>query len=267
MKTIAILVAGLFLAGCASSTKPGAVGVNRQQSLWIPAAAVNDAAAKSYLEMAVAAKARGALITQGPEYERIKGIAMRVKDHVPAFREDAAGWHWQFALIDSAELNAACAPGGKIIFYTGLARRLALTDDEIAIVIAHEDAHALREHGRERVSQAAAKGVAVQIASIAAPGAAAAIGLADKGADLMWTLPNSRQNETEADTIGLELAARAGYNPHAAITLWQKMEQASKANSRPEFLSTHPANATRIADLTAMIPTVMPLYEAARRRR
>lgn len=267
MKTIALLIASLLIGGCASSTKPGAVGIDRTQTLWVPAEKINDAAAKSYLQMAVAAKARGTLITQGPEYDRIKSIAMRVKDHVTAFRDDAVNWHWQFALIDSPELNAACAPGGKIIFYTGLSRKLHLTDDEIAIIIAHEDAHALREHGRERVSQAIAKGVALQVASIAAPSAGGIIGLADKGSDLMWSLPNSRQNETEADTIGLELAARAGYNPRAALTLWEKMGRASAGNSKPAFLSTHPDNGKRMDDLAAIIPTVLPLYEEAIRRR
>ena len=267
MRVIPILIAGLFLGGCANSTKPGLVGIDRPQALWVSADKLNDATAKSYLQIAMAAKARGKLITQGPEYERIKGVAMRVKDHVTAFRDDAAGWHWQFALIDSPELNAACGPGGKIIFYTGLSRKLALTDDELAIIIAHEMAHALREHGREKVSQATAKSAVVQVASLAVPGAGGLLGLADKGADLMWTLPNSRQNETEADTIGLELAARAGYNPHAAITLWQKMEQASKGSGKLEFLSTHPSGSTRIAELERLIPTVMPLYDEARRRR
>lgn len=266
MKTIPIVIAGLFLAGCANSTKPGVVGIDRPQALWVSAEKLNDATAKSYLQIALAAKARGKLITQGPEYDRIKGIAMRVKDHVPVFREDAAGWHWQFALIDSPEINAACGPGGKILFYTGLSRKLALTDDEIAVIQGHEMAHALREHGREAVSQATAKSAAVQVASLAVPGAGGLIGLADKGAALMWTLPNSRQNETEADTIGLELAARAGYDPRAAITLWQKMDQAAKMK-KPEFLSTHPDNETRLRDLEEMIPRVMPLYEAARRRR
>lgn len=267
MRTIAlgITVAVAALAGCASSTRPGAVGVTRQQTLWVSSEKVDKIAADSYLQMAVQAKMRGKLITQGPEYERLKTIAMRVKAQARTFRDDADNWHWQFALIDDPKINAACAPGGKIILYTGLPRSLHLTDDEVAVVLGHEVSHALREHGREKLSQAMLQNTAVQIATLAAPAAAGTVGVASQASQLLFTLPNSRQNEVEADQMGLELAARAGYDPRAAITLWQKMAKASQGKAPPEFLSTHPSDASRIESLSALMPTVMPLYEATRR--
>lgn len=178
------------------------------------------------------------------------------------FRPDAAQWNWEVNLIKSDELNANCGPGGKIIFYSGIIEQLNLSDDEIAAVMGHEIAHALREHGRESMSKAYGVEIAKQ-------GAGALLGLgqdsmqlADTVVNYSLTLPNSRSNENEADLIGLELAARAGYNPNAAITLWQKMGQASQ-NSPPEFMSTHPASSSRIASLEAAIPKVMPLYQQA----
>ncbi|MBK4736167.1 M48 family metallopeptidase [Noviherbaspirillum pedocola] len=267
MKKLLAIAAVTFVAtGCASSTRPGAVGVTRQQTLWVSSEKVDKIAADSYLQMAVQAKMQGKLITQGPEYDRLKAIAMRVKAQANTFRDDADAWHWQFALINDPKINAACAPGGKIILYTGLPRTLHLTDDEVAVVLGHEVAHALREHGREKLSQAMLKNTAVQIASVAAPGAAGTVGLANQASQLLFTLPNSRQNEVEADQMGLELAARAGFDPRAAITLWQKMATASQGKAPPEFLSTHPSDASRIESLSALMPTVMPLYEAAHRR-
>lgn len=268
MRTFAIVAATLLLASCASSTSPGAVGVTRQQTLWLPAAQVEKQASDAFLQMAVEARGRGKLITSGPEHDRIKGIMLRLQNQVATFRPDAVNWHWQLALIDSPELNAACAPGGKIIFYTGLSRSLALTDDEIAVVGGHEISHALREHGREQASQAAAKNTVLQIASIAAPAASGLIGATNTASQLFLTLPNSRQNEGEADQMGLELAARAGFDPNASVSFWQKMNKAAQGKSTTlAFLSTHPSNDDRTADLTRMIPTVMPFYEASRRRR
>ncbi len=182
-----------------------------------------------------------------------------------AFRDDAVKWNWQLVLIDAPILNASCAPGGKITFYSGLVRQLKLSDDEIAVIMGHEVAHALREHGRERVSKAYAQNALSQAALTAAPNSAAQVEAANQVAHYLYVLPNSRQNESEADGMGLELAARAGYNPNAAITVWNKMAAANKGKAPAEFLSTHPSDQTRIADLGALMPRVTPLYEAARR--
>jgi predicted Zn-dependent protease len=159
-------------------------------------------------------------------------------------------------------------PGGKIMVLSGLIDKLHATDDELAAVIGHEISHALREHGRERMSQAYIQQFGLQ-ALAAALGGSAAGSLATQGAglgtQLFFSLPNGREQEREADRMGLELAARAGYNPDAAITLWQKMSAQAKT-SQPEFLSTHPASENRIKDLQALAPKVRPLYEAARKK-
>jgi predicted Zn-dependent protease len=168
-------------------------------------------------------------------------------------------------VISSNELNAWCMPGGKIAVYTGLMDRLRLSDEELAAVMGHEIAHALREHGRERASQQAAQGAVVGIG-------AALLGLGEVGAslagivaDVTIGLPYSREFEREADRIGVELAARAGYDPRAAITLWQKMGQAG-GGAPPQFLSTHPSPQNRQKDLEDFAARVMPLYESARKR-
>ena len=127
----------------------------------------------------------------------------------------------------------------------------------------HEIAHALREHGRERLSQAMAQSAVVNIAMAAAGSYGAAIGAANQAAQYILVLPNSRQNESEADAIGLELAARAGYNPKAAISVWQKMNQITQGKGSPEFLSTHPSGDTRIEQLSQLMPAVEPLYFSA----
>ncbi|WP_200955532.1 M48 family metallopeptidase [Massilia sp. Root418] len=205
------------------------------------------------------AKAAGERVVAGPEYDRLNRISKRLQAQVPAFREDAAKWTWRLALIDAPVLNATCAPGGLVTMYSGLIRQLKLTDDKIAMVMGHEIAHALREHGRERLSQARAKGKAGQIALALAPGKSAQIDLADEVSHYLFTLPNSREHESEADRMGMELGARAGFNPRAAVSVWEKMAKLSKGSGPAEFLSTHPSDQTRIADLTAMLPKVAQL--------
>ncbi len=248
------MLACLLLA-CASTTKPGVVGVTRQQFLMVPAATVEKMALVSYAQQNQKAKDEGKLITSGPEYERLDRIASRLRQHVEIFREDTRDWQWQLTLIDAPVINATCAPGGKITFYTGIVRKLALTDDEIAAIMGHEIAHALREHGRERISQAYAQNVLTGVA-LAATNNSNQIALANQFAHYLYTLPNSRQNESEADAVGLELAARAGYDPAAAIGLWKKMAAESGDKSPPQFLSTHPAPATRIDEISALLPRV-----------
>src|SRR5690606_28202052 len=166
------------------------------------------------------------------------------------------------------QVNAYCMPGGKIMVFTGLIDKLKATDDELAAVIGHEIAHALREHGRERMSIASAQqmglmGLAILAGTSKSKNAAAAgVQAAALGSSLFFALPNNREQEREADRMGLELAARAGFNPGAAVSLWQKMG-AQGGDKPPEFLSTHPSNESRIASLSSMVPSVMPLYEAA----
>jgi predicted Zn-dependent protease len=262
---LAAVAAAILLSACASTTKPGTVGVQRQQLLLVSADTVERMALVNYTQQNQRAKAAGRLVASGAELERIKRVAGRLEKQVGVFRDDAAKWNWQVTLIDAPIVNASCGPGGKITFYTGLVRQLKLNDDEIAVIMGHEIAHALREHGREQVSKAYAQNALSQAALTAAPDSAAQIEAANQVAHYLYELPNSRQNESEADGMGLELAARAGYNPNAAITVWKKMNVASNGKQPAEFLSTHPSNDTRIADLGALMPKVTPLYEASRK--
>ncbi|WP_255536736.1 M48 family metallopeptidase [Polynucleobacter sp. 80A-SIGWE] len=258
-----ILALSTLLSACANTTRPGAVGVNRSQFMMASSEDVNRLSAASYSEQNQKAKEKNILVTSGPTYDRLKFIANRLIPQTEAFRDDTRQWDWRLTLIDAPILNASCAPGGKITFYTGIIEQLNLNDDEIAAIMGHEIAHALREHGRERVSQAAAQNILVNIAMAVAGPYGSAVSAANQVAQYAIVLPNSRENESEADAIGLELAARAGYNPMGAISVWQKMLKATKDKSTPEFLSTHPSGETRIEQLTALMPSVEPLYKAA----
>ncbi len=265
---VGILVACCLLVACANTSRPGVVGVQRSQFMMISAAQIDRMSAISFEQQAKAAQKKKILITSGPEYERLKTIANRLIPQTAVFRDDTRGWNWGLQLIDSPIVNATCAPGGRITFYTGIINKLNLTDDEIAAIMGHEIAHAVREHGREQVSQALAQNIISNVALAAAgAGSAQSIDAANQIMQYVLVLPNSRQNEREADAIGLELAARGGYDPRAAITLWQKMSKESQGKNPPEFLSTHPSNENRIKELSALIPKVMPLYETANKEK
>ena len=263
---VTVLVSACLLVACTSTSRPGVVGVERTQFMMISAAQIDRISASSFEQQAKAAQKKNILITSGPQYERLKTIANRLIPQTAVFRDDTRTWGWGLQLIDSPMVNATCAPGGRITFYTGIINKLNLTDDEIAAIMGHEIAHAVREHGREQVSQALAQNVFSNVAlATAGPGSAKSIDAANQIMQYVLVLPNSRQNETEADAIGLEIAARGGYDPRAAITLWEKMSKESKGKNPPEFLSTHPSNENRIKELAALMPRVMPLYEAAKR--
>ena len=263
----ALAGAALLAAGCASTTSGSVTtgGAGRSQLLLVSSEEVMQQSLQYYDKQNSEARAKGELITSGPEWNRVNAVMQRIVPQVVAFRPDAARWPWQLVLIDEDTVNAHVMAGGKITFYTGIIRKLKLTDDEIAAIMGHEMAHALREHTREKMSQSAAGDMAISIG-----GALLGVGesgqqMASMGKQLAVDLPFSRSMESEADLYGLELAARAGYDPRAAVTLWQKMAQLGGSNG-PGFLSTHPAPGDRMAALEAAIPKVMPLYEAARRK-
>jgi Zn-dependent protease with chaperone function len=263
---VTVLVSACLLVACANTSRPGVVGVERSQFMMISASQIDRISASSFEQQAKAAQKKNILITSGPQYERLKTIANRLIPQTAVFRDDTHSWNWGLQLIDSPMVNATCAPGGRITFYTGIINKLNLTDDEIAAIMGHEIAHAVREHGREQVSQALAQNVITNVAlATAGAGSAQSIDAANQIIQYVLVLPNSRQNEKEADAIGLEIAARGGYDPRAAITLWEKMSKESKGKNPPEFLSTHPSNENRIKELSALMPRVMPLYEAAKR--
>ncbi|MGB8694340.1 MAG: M48 family metallopeptidase [Steroidobacteraceae bacterium] len=261
---IGVACAAVLLAACetVSTTAPGAVGIERKQVMWVSEADVEQGAAKSYADELGKARGKGQLNTDAALAGRVRTIADRLIKQTPVFRADAAGWAWDVNVQTTPELNAYCMPGGKIMVYSGLVDKLKLSDAELATVVGHEMAHALREHSREAVSRAYAEQL-----GLGALGALTGIGdsgvqLAGMITQVTFGLPRSRVQEAEADRIGLELMARAGYDPHAALTLWQKMAQAG-GGSTPAFLSTHPSSSTRQADLTALLPRVLPLYAAA----
>ncbi|GGI98821.1 M48 family metallopeptidase [Halopseudomonas pertucinogena] len=257
----------LLLASCESvqTTQGGAVGVNRSQYMFsgLSSAEVDQMAAESYQQMLDEARSENLLNTDTAMLRRLRRIADELVKEVDHFRPDASQWDWEVNLIKSDALNASCMPGGKILFFTGIVDKLKLTDDEIAQIMGHEIAHALREHGREAISRAYTTQMGTQVVGALLGLGDGARQAADMAVQYGLTLPNSRSNETEADLIGLELAARAGYNPEAAVTLWQKMASASQGEP-PAFLSTHPTSSGRIDNLRANIPKVRPLYEAAR---
>lgn len=263
VRVILLAVITALLLGCASSTKPGSVGVNRQQFMVVPAADVERMAAVQYADQFNKAKSAGKLITEGPEYDRLRAIGGRLIRQSGVFRDDARQWKWHLTLIDAPILNATCSPGGKITFYTGIIRQLYLTDAEIAAIMGHEIAHALREHGRERVSEMMGQQLLVNLTAANSNRPEQTLLLANQIAHVLYALPNSREKETEADRIGLELMARAGYHPAAAVSVWQKMAAASSGQTQPRFLSTHPTNADRIRELTQLQSVVLPLYNAA----
>lgn len=267
IRGIAVQALALVLlnAGCQSvnTTQPGTVGIERSQTMLVSSSQINASAKKAYAQTMQQAAQKGQLNRDGRQVARVREVAGRLIQQTAAFRQDALGWQWEVNVVTSKEVNAWCMPGGKIAVYTGLLDGLKLTDAELAAVMGHEIAHALREHGRERASQAMTQGLLIGVVGTLAGVSGTTQDLSRTVLDLTFNLPNSRQDETEADRIGVELAARAGYDPHASITLWQKMAQKGGSSS-PEFLSTHPANQTRIADLRVFSEKVFPLYERTR---
>ena len=260
------LIIGLLLAlgGCASTTQSGEAGVQRKQLLLVSSQQAETGAAQFYAQEMQKYSGKQALNTNPQQTARVREIASRLIAQAGAFRPDARNWKWEVNVINSKELNAYCAAGGKIAVYSGLLDSLRLTNEEIAAVMGHEIAHALREHTREAMSEAVAQQVGVSVI-------ASLVGFGEVGTSLLSSatqvaigLPFSRQKEREADEIGVELMARAGYDPHSAVSVWRKM-MSGGGGSPTEFLSTHPNPANRIKDIEALLPRVMPLYEAAKK--
>jgi predicted Zn-dependent protease len=262
---ILVLVGAIALGACQTTTSGGVVGAERKQLLLVSSQELDRMASQSYAKLLSESAKKKTLNQDAAMLQRVRAVAGHIEPQTAVFRRDAPGWKWEVNLISSKELNAFCMPGGKIMFYSGLIQQLNLSDDEIAVVMGHEVAHALREHSREQVSQAMAAQTAIGIG-------AALLGLGQSSADLANVVYDtliatrfSRADESEADRIGLELSARAGYDPRAGVTLWQKMMKSNGGGGTPEFLSSHPVESNRVQQIQALLPSVMPLYEAARR--
>lgn len=255
----------LMLGGCETTTSGGAVGANRQQLMLVSSQELDQVAAQAYAKLLADASAKGTLNRDQAMLRRVRTIASRIEPQTRAFRSDAPGWKWEVNVITGNELNAFCMPGGKIMIYSGLITQLNLTDNEIAIVIGHEIAHALREHSREQVSKAMAAQTAIGLGAALLGLGGGATGLANAGYEALIATRFSRNDESEADRIGLELSARAGYDPRAGVALWQKMINASQGGRPPEFLSSHPTESSRVRQIQDLLPTVMPLYNASRK--
>jgi predicted Zn-dependent protease len=241
------------------TTQPGAVGVERKQLMLVSEETVEKGAQEAYRQELEKARNQRALNADSATYQRVQRISKKLIPHTAVFRPDATQWNWEINVQTSDDVNAYCMPGGKIMVYTGLVEELDATDAELAAVIGHEIAHALREHSRERLSRAYAEQIALAGVAVATGASDNVMTIASQVSAVTFTLPHSREQEAEADRIGLELMARAGFDPNAAITLWHKMSKAS-GGGPPEFLSTHPSSASRIKDLEANVPRVLPLY-------
>ncbi len=230
----------------------------------VPAADLEKQAASEYGELKRQAAAKGALGSdRHPQVQRLRAIAARMIPLTSRYNPRASRWHWEVNLIGSKQVNAFCMPGGKIAFYSGLLDTLKLSDDEVAVVMGHEIAHALREHVREQIAKSELTQLGTSVLSEVV-GRGRYGGAFSLGSNLL-KLSFSRKDESEADLVGLDLSARAGYDPRAGVTLWQKMGALNKGTP-PQWLSTHPAGANRIKEIERHLPQVMPLYEEARAR-
>ena len=240
------------------------VGKASQLRNLVPAEELETASMQEYSKMMAEARAKGVLAEVGnPQLQRLRTVAARLVPQTAQWNDRAKAWRWEVNLIGSKQINAFCMPGGKIAFYTGIIDQLKLTDDEVAMIMGHEMAHALREHARARIAKTQGTGTLLSLG-------ASLFGLGDLGGvaanigTQLISLRFSRDDETDADLVGLELAARGGYNPQSAVSLWEKMGQAGGGANGPSFLSTHPSGPARIQQLQNNVPKVQGLYQRAR---
>lgn len=260
--TGALLGTGGLLAVPAFAREGVEVGGQSTFAKLVPADQIESAAQQQYVALKQQAGEKRALAPDDhPQVIRLRAIGQRLIPYSYEWNPRARDWKWEINLLISKQINAFCMPGGKIAFYTGILEQLQLTDNEVAMVMGHEIAHALREHAREQMGKTAATRGAIELG-------AAIFGLGNAGRTVagmggqLLTLRFGREDESEADLVGMELAARAGYDPRAGVTLWNKMAKASEG-APPQFLSTHPSGPTRIRDIQANLPKVEGLYARA----
>lgn len=258
LKLLTLIVSIAFLVSCATSP------TGRRQLMLVSEEQAISASRQAYLTQMNELNAKGKLNTNPNEVARVDRITSRLVAQAVKMRPDTANWEWSVEVIDDPKMvNAWCMAGGRMAVYTGLLQQIEPTDDELAQVMGHEISHALANHTAEQMSVAMATSAGVLVAGIMSDRPGITMAGAAAAATLALKLPNSRTAETEADRMGIELAAKAGYNPDAAATLWQKMG-AVGGEGPPQFLSTHPAPENRQQTLRALAPQMMPYYQQAR---
>ena len=268
-----ILALAFALAAGGAGAQEG-VDVKRSGLRLLPASTVERSAAQQYGDLMRQAAQKNALNVDRRQVERLRNIARALIPQSARFHPDAQRWKWEVNLISSKSVNAFCMPGGKIAFFTGILEALQLTDDEVAAVMGHEIAHALLEHGRARMSEQVLKNVGVSVAASLLGLGQISTELLAQAANLAVSLPYARSQESDADLVGIELSARGGYDPRAAVSVWQKMQKVATQGAPgqaargqpPQFLSTHPSHGTRIREIESNLPRVLPLYDSARKR-
>lgn len=259
-----VVLLALLVSACATSP------TGRNQLMLVSEEEAITASREAYLTQMGELAQAGKLVTDPAVLNRIDTITGKLIAQAIQMRPDTKDWEWSVEVIDDPKtVNAWCMAGGRMAIYTGLLQQLQATDDEVAQVMGHEIAHALANHTAERMSVAKARNIGIIGVGIGAAllgeRPVLAMGAAATAATVAVTLPNSRTSETEADRIGIELAAKAGYDPNAAVTLWQKMAQVG-GDGPPQFLSTHPSPDTRQQDLAALVPQMTPYYEQGGQR-
>ena len=244
-----------LLAACATSP------TGRKQLMLVSEDQAISSSRQAYAQEMTKYKQEGKLVNDPQLLARVRKITERLVAQAIQARPDSAKWQWSVQVIgDPKTVNAWCMAGGRMAIYTGLIQKVDPTDDELAQVMGHEIAHALANHTAERMSMAMAGNLGVLAAGAMSDNPGQSMAVAATAAQLAVQLPNSRATETEADRIGIELAAKAGYDPRAAITLWQKMGKVG-GGAPPAFLSTHPSDAQRQERLAKLSPKMMPFYE------
>ncbi|HKQ24053.1 MAG TPA: M48 family metallopeptidase [Burkholderiales bacterium] len=258
---LSLLAIAVVIAGCQTAPVTG-----RKQFVLVPESRAIEVSARAYEQVLAPIQSEGNLNRNPAMKARVDSITARLVAQAIKYRPETESWDWQVAVISDPEaLNAWCMAGGKMAIYSGFISRLKLSDDEIAQVMGHEIAHALAKHTAERMSAALGSRAAMQVGAILLGSDRSMNQIALQATAVATTvgvrLPNSRKQEAEADRIGIELAAKAGYDPHAAPRLWAKMLKATGNRDQSDFLSTHPQNEEREEALSALIPQMMPYYE------
>ena len=253
---LATIALGALLAACATSP------TGRTQLMLVSEQQAISSSRQAYLQEMGKYKQEGKLVTDPRVLARVERITGRLVAQAIQMRPDSAKWEWSVEVIDEPkQVNAWCMAGGRMAIYTGLIRQVDPTDDELAQVMGHEISHALANHTAERMSVVMAGQAGVLAAGILSDKPVQSMAIAAAAAKLAVELPNSRAAENEADEIGIKLAAKAGYDPRSAVTLWQKMGKVGDGKAPPAWISTHPSDAQRQQRLNAMVPKMMPLYQ------